>query len=126
MVVTLSLNDVLMFILSIAGITLLIYLVISINNINRVIKDVKYILEKNKNSIDVTIASLPAIASNIKSISGDVREGMLTIASSVETLEKNIDKSSGRVTEKTEMALDYVQVLSEVIKVGLSYLKKRK
>lgn len=126
MAVTISLNDVFTFILLVAGITLLVYLVITVGNINSVLKEIKYTLRKNKDNIDNTISSLPGIASNISAITGELQEGVQTIASTAEIIEKNIGKSSGKLTEKTEIALDYVQILSEVIRSVINYIAKRK
>lgn len=126
MTVTISLNDVFTFILLVAGITLIVYLVITVGNINSVIKEIKYTLRKNKDNIDNTISSLPGIASNISAITGELQEGVQTIASTAEIIEKNIGKSSGKLTEKTEIALDYVQILSEVIRSVINYIAKRK
>ena len=126
MAFTISFNDALIFLLFAAGIALLVYLAITVSNINNILKDVKYIVNKNKNNIDNTISSLPAIASNIRGITGELREGVQTIAATAETIEKNIAKSSSSISEKTELAVDYVQILSELIKTGINYLSKRK
>ena len=126
MVVTISLNDVLIFILSVAAITLLVYLAITLSNINSILKDVKYIVSKNKNNIDSTISSLPGIASNIQGITGEVREGVQTIAATSKTIERNLANSSGSISEKAEMTVDYVQIISELVKTGINYLSKRK
>ena len=126
MAVTISLNDVFIFILLVACITLLVYLVITVGNINSVLKEVKYTLRKNKDNIDNTISSLPGIASNISAITGELQEGVQTIASTAEIIEKNIAHSSSKMTEKAEIAIDYVQILSETIRAGINYLAKRK
>lgn len=126
MVVTISLNDVLIFVLSVAAITLLVYLAITLSNINSILKDVKYIVNKNKNNLDNTISSLPGIASNIRGITGEVREGVQTIASMSETIEKNLTNSSGSIVQKAEVAVDYVQIMSELIRTVVKYLEKRK
>ena len=126
MVVSISLNEVLIFILFAAGIGVLVYLGFVLNNINSILKDVKFIVAKNKNNLDSTIASLPDIVSNVRTISGEVSEGMTTIAATAETIEKNIADSSGSIVNKTEIAVDCVQVLSVLIKTGINYLGKRK
>ena len=84
MIVSISFNEVLMFILSIVGISVLVYLAFALSNINIILKDVKYIVQKNKNNLDNTIASLPEIASNLREITGGVSEGMITIAATAE------------------------------------------
>ena len=126
MEVTISFNDALIFILSFAGIAVLVYLAVAVNNINSILKDVKYLVNRNKNNIDNTMSSLPGIAANIKGITGELREGVQTIAATAENIEKNISKSSSSITEKTEIAVDYVQILSEIIKTGINYFAKRK
>jgi len=126
MALTISLNDALMFLLSLAGIALLIFLASTLSNINSILKDVKYIVSKNKNNIDNTISSLPGIASNIQGITGEVREGVQTIAVTAETIEKNLANSSGSISDKAEIAVDYVQIISELVKTGINYLSKRK
>ena len=126
MVVTISFNEVLTFILLVAGIARLVYLVITASNINSILKDVKVTLSKNKDNIDNTISSLPGIASNLSVITGEIREGVQTIAATAETIEKNIGNLSGKLTEKTEIAIDGVQIVSEIVRSGINYLAKRK
>jgi len=126
MAFTISLNDALMFLLSVAGIALLVYLASTLSNINSILKDVKYIVSKNKNNIDSTISSLPGIAFNIQGITGEVREGVQTIATTAESIERNLANSSGSISDKAEIAVDYVQIISELVKTGINYLSKRK
>lgn len=126
MAVTISLNDALIFLLSVTGIVLLVYLASTLSNINSILKDVKYIVSKNKNNIDSTISSLPEIASNIQGITGEVREGVQTIAATSVTIEKKLANSSGSISDKAEITVDYVQIISELVKTGINYLSKRK
>ena len=126
MAVTISFNEVLTFILLVAGITLLVYLVITASNINSILRDIKVTLRKNKDNIDNTISSLPGIAFNISAITGELQEGVQTIAATAEIIEKNISNSSGKLNEKTEIAIDGVQIVSEIIRSGMNYLAKRK
>lgn len=124
MTITVSLNDVLIFILSIAGIALLLYLAIALNNINSILKDVRYIFNKNKNDIDDTIISLPGIAANIKGITEEVREEMQTLVATAKIFERNVSLNS--IAERNVTAVDYVQIISEIIKTGINYLQNRK
>lgn len=124
MTITVSLNDVLIFILSIAGIALLLYLAIALNNINSILKDVRYIFNKNKNDIDDTITSLPGIAANIKGITEEVREEMQTLVATAKIFERNVSLNS--IAERNVTAVDYVQIISEIIKTGINYLQNRK
>ena len=126
MPVTISFNEVLTFILLVAGITLLVYLVITASNINSILKDVRVTLNKNKGNINNTISSLPGIASNLSAITGELQVGVQTIAATAEIIEKNVSNSSGKLTEKADIAVDSVQILSEIIRSGINYFAQRK
>lgn len=125
MVVTISLNDILIFVISVVGIALLVYLFVVINNINSILKNVRYIFNKQKDNIDNTITSLPEIGDNIRGITGEVKEGVHSLIVTAETIEKNITQPSRLIAGKTEIALDCVRILSDIIKVGTNYFKKK-
>ncbi|MCB2293556.1 hypothetical protein LGK95_08480 [Clostridium algoriphilum] len=126
MVISISFNNILIFVISILSITLLIYLIVVVKNINSVTKDVKYIFTKDKNSIDNTITSLPKIASNIETLTEDVKEGVHSIIVTSKDSEENKAQSSVSTAKKVEVALDYVLIFSEIVKVGINYFKKPK
>ena len=73
-------------------------------------------MNKNKDNIDNTISSLPEIASNLSAITGEIREGVQTIAATAEIIENNIGQSSSKLTEKTAIAIDGVQIFSMFLK----------
>jgi len=119
---------ILSFILNPAGFTVLVYLAISIRNINFFLKELRLLLEANRKNIDSTMDSIPEIASDIKSITGDVREGVVALTDTADNIQKNISESSSTATEKAEIAIEYIQIAGQIAKMGIDYFgnKKRK
>lgn len=128
MEITISINQIITFFLYAAGFAVLIYLTISIKNHNSFLKELRFLVESNRKNIDSTMDSLPIIASDIKSITGDVREGVVALTNTAESIQKNLSDSSSSVSEKTEIAIEYIQIAGQVVKMGIEYFgnKKRK
>ncbi len=126
MEITLTLNQIISFFLYIAAFVVLVYLAISIRNINFFLKELRLLVETNKKNIDSTMDSLPVIASDIKNITGDVKGGILTLTNTAETIQKNISDSSNTATEKAEIAIEYVQVVGQILKMGIDYFENKK
>lgn len=128
MEITISINQIITFFLYAAGFAVLIYLTISIKNHNSFLKELRFLVESNRKNIDSTMDSLPIIASDIKSITGDVREGVVALTNTAESIQKNLSDSSSSVSEKTEIAIEYIQIAGQVVKMGIDYFgnKKRK
>lgn len=126
MTFTLTLNGVLIFLASIAGIVLLIYLIMTAIKLNRILKDVKDILDKNKNNVDSIMISLPKISSNIEGITGELNDGVQSIASTVGTIEKSMVKTTKAMEEKTENIVDYIYVVTDVVKAIIGMFQKKK
>nr|WP_312579512.1 hypothetical protein [Sedimentibacter sp.] len=126
MEITISLNQIITFILYASGFAVLVYLTICIRNINFFLKELRLLVETNRKNIDSTMDSLPVIASDIKSITGDVRESVVTLTDTAENIQKNISDSSSTVAEKAEIAIEYVQVLGQIAKMGIDYFGNKK
>lgn len=126
MTFTITLNDILIFLLSAAGLTLLIYLISAVIKLNKVLNDIKSTLDKNKSNIDSVMASLPEIAKNVNEITGDLNHGVQAIASTAENIGHSVTKASASMEEKAENVVDYIQVAGEMIKAIIGLFKKRK
>jgi methyl-accepting chemotaxis protein len=84
------------------------------------------VVETNRKNIDTTMDSLPEIASNIKSITGDVHEGVVTLTNTAENIQKNISDSSNSAAEKLDVTLEYVQAVGQIAKMGIDYFGNKK
>lgn len=126
MEITISVNQIITFFLYTAAFAVLVYLTISIRNINFFLKELRLLVETNRKNIDSTMDSLPVIASDIKNITGDFREGVVTITNTAENIQKNLLDSSSTVLDKTEIAFEYIQVIGQVLRMGMDYFNNKK
>jgi methyl-accepting chemotaxis protein len=126
MEITISINQIITFFLYTAAFAVLVYLTISIRNINFFLKELRLLVETNRKNIDSTMDSIPVIASDIKNITGDFREGVVIITKTAEDIQKNLSDSSNTVLDKTEIAIEYIQVVGQVVKTGLDYFNNKK
>ncbi len=126
MTFTIDLGDILLFLLCVAGIVFLIYLTVLIRNVIKLVKDANALIDKNRPNIDLTMSTLPGISANIESITTDVKQGVVTVTNTAERIETNLTNSAAGVVDKTEMAIDYVQVVAQLIRSALSLMDSKK
>lgn len=131
MTFTVTLNDILIFLASIAGIVLLVYLALTAIKLNRILTDVKYIVDKNKDNIDSIMVSLPrittnvqGITTNVQDITGELNDGVKAIGKTAETIEKSLLRTSRKVKNKTENIVDYIQLVGEITRKVTRLFKK--
>ncbi|MBP1926499.1 methyl-accepting chemotaxis protein [Sedimentibacter acidaminivorans] len=125
MEITITINQIISFFLYTAIFAVLVYLTISIRNINLFLKELRLLVETNRKNIDSTMESLPVIASDIKSITGDVKEGITTLTNTAENIQNNISDSSNTAAKKAEITIEYVQVVGHILKMGIDYFDKK-
>jgi len=126
MEITISINQIISFFLYTAGFAVLVYLFIAIRNINFFLKELRLLIETNKKNIDSTMDSLPLIASDVKSITGDVRESVGSLTSTAENIQKSISDSSSSSADKVEIAIEFVQIAGQILKMGVDYFGDKK
>lgn len=123
---TLTFMDVLLFILVTASIVLVIFLILFIKNLTDTLKYAKGMLCDNRENIDATLEALPAISKNVEKITGDVKNGVDAVSKTTEIVEEVFKEHSETFLDKTEVAVDYIQILIQLVKSGLSYWENRK
>lgn len=123
---TVNLGEIMIFLLCLAGIVFLIYLTVLIKNVVKLVKDANALIDKNRPNIDLTMSTLPGIGANIESITTDVKQGVVTVTNTAERIENNLANSAVGVVDKTEMAIDYVQVIAQLVRSGLSFMENKK
>ena len=74
MTFTINFVDVLWGALAIIGAVVLIYLIITLANVIKILKNVNSLLEANKNNLDTTLGNVAHISENAKDISDVVTE----------------------------------------------------
>ncbi|MFZ5990019.1 MAG: hypothetical protein ACOYWZ_23225 [Bacillota bacterium] len=118
--ITFSLLDLANFILYTLGTAALVVLIITFININRLVKRVNKLVEKNEDNINRTVTTMPEAINNVNEVSLGIKRGIDKAGAAMETLESSICETVTAVSEGTEGFFDFVSIAGEVLKAVLS------
>jgi len=107
------------FILYTLGAALIVVVIITFININRFIKRLDKLVEKNEENINRTMGTVPEIAKNVNDVTNGVKQGVDRIGDTVDAVESSICDTIVTVTEGAEGLLDFVSIAGEILKVIL-------
>lgn len=93
----LTVQDLFKLILFLLGIGVLTYLILVLNNINKLLGQARAMAESNLKEIDTTIKQLPEISENINAITKEARITLVNLQPEVNSLLHNINTISGKV-----------------------------
>jgi uncharacterized protein YoxC len=71
--ITFTLSDLGIALLMIAGLVLIVYLIITLVNINKTIKNVNLLIDDNRENINKTVSTVPEICGNVNDITSSVK-----------------------------------------------------
>jgi len=139
-----SLIDLGYFILFALLAALVIYLIITLKNINDLLKEAKRITIDNEKSLQITLESVSSITNNIDFITKDINSmstlvkggfqradrtlGVVekNIKGSAESVKDNVDQSLGAVRRNVEELASYIGLLTKTVESVLGIFVKRK
>ena len=102
-----------------------IYLFIALNHLIGILKKVRGILDKHESNIDKTLDRLPSIAGNIDEAAINVKQGVEKAAATVDAVGDTISETVAAVSSGTQEAVEYVKIISEIVKVLISTFGKK-
>lgn len=123
---TLTLEELLIFIVYLLGIGLGVFLIIAIKNIVGILKRINGLLDENQESINSILQETPLIMENVNKITADVEDSIKTLKPSVTNIVKNVDTISDDVTETIDKVTYTVDVVGESIEDTVDSLKNHK
>lgn len=112
---TITVKELLTFILYILGIGLLGYLVVLIKNANKIISKARKILEENEEEIQTTLEQLPDISTNVNCISEDLRELIEDISPEVTDIVTNANSITEKLDDTSDNVLGAIDVVTESV-----------
>lgn len=121
-----SVRDLLNFIMYFLGGTALIIFIIALIYVIKFVKRLDKLVEKNADNIDKTVSVLPEVADNINAVSLSLKNGIDKAEQTVEAIEDYVCDTVTTVSQGTEGILDFVGVVSEVIKSVLGFFSSGK
>jgi uncharacterized protein YoxC len=122
--ITISLPDLGLFILFVLACGVAVFLIMTLYNINRVVKKVNSIMEAGSEDLNKTIALLPETVGNVNEVAVSVKSNVDKIGSVVESVEGAVAETAAAVTDKTQDALEIVRIAGTVVKTILNAFSK--
>lgn len=98
----LTVQDLFKLILFLLGIGVGAYLIMALNKINKILDNIKNLMDNNSEELDITIKQLPGISKNINDITEETNNTLRRVSPDIEALIHNSGKISGSVTSITE------------------------
>lgn len=98
----LTVQDLFKLILFLLGIGVGAYLIMVLNKINKILDNVKNLMENNSEELDLTLKQLPGISKNINNITEETNNTLKKVSPDIEALIHNSGRISGSVTSITE------------------------
>ena len=102
-----------------------IYLFIALNHLTCILKRARGILDKHESDIDKTLDKLPSIAGNIDEAAVNVKQGVEKAAATVDSIGDTVTETVAAVSSGTQEAVEYVKIISEIVKVLISTFGKK-
>lgn len=99
-------------VLTLLGCAALVYIIITLNNFNKLIRNANDILKENKNSINDSVSKFPEVVSSLKEVGTDMKD--ITEAITDVTAEFIVTKEN--IKSNFEVATDILTILRSVFK----------
>lgn len=137
---TVSLQDIFIFLILILLIVLGAYLILALRNANEVLKYARNILKTNEESIEKLIKPIPVITENLakatkdapevmanmKAITGTIKDGVVKAEEAVDVIGEGIAETVSVVRGSAEDITAYIKIISEVVKIIIGVFSKSK
>lgn len=114
---TLTIQDLFKLILFLLGIGVGTYIILVLNNINKLLGQARSLAAANYDEIDTTIKQLPEISENINAITKDAKNTLIKLTPEVDSLLHNINSISGKVEDITNIIDDTTQKVGDTVEV---------
>lgn len=113
----LTVQDLFKLILFLLGIGVGTYLILVLNNFNKLLGQVRSIAESNTKELDITIKQLPEISENINAITKEAKTALTNLSPEVNSLLHNINSISGKVESVTNLIDDTTHKVNDTVDV---------
>ncbi|NLD50891.1 MAG: hypothetical protein GX660_27430 [Clostridiaceae bacterium] len=104
----------------IVGIIAVVIVIVTFLNLNRLVKRVDKLVEKNDDHINKTVNVMPELVKNANEVSIGLKQGIDKANNTIETIGDSICETVTTVSEGTEGFFDFVSIAAEVVKALLN------
>lgn len=117
---TISIQDLGLFIIFCLIVAVAIFLIITLNNLNNIIKRANSMMDKNGENINKALTMLPETLKNVNDVAANVKENSEKVGNVIETVEGAVSETAAAVSDRTESILDFVKIANNVVKIILN------
>lgn len=121
-----SLTDFLLIIVALVVVLLGIYAVITLRNMNSLIKGFGNLLEKNADPFTKSMALLPETIKNTGFLAKSAQEQIEDIGSTVDALGSSFVETAVSLNEKTVSGVSFIKTIVDVVSLIKDYLDSRR
>ena len=102
-----------------------VYLFITLNNLNGILKKVRGLLDDNSPNINKALDKLPSIANNIDGAANNAKDGIEKASETIDIVGGTVSETVLTVSEGTQEAVEYVKIIAEIVKVIMNTFVKK-
>lgn len=121
-----SLADLWLSILVVVAVVVGTYAVITLRNVNSLVKDFGKLLEKNADPLTKSLALLPETIKNTSSLAKSAQEQIDDIGSTVNSLGSSLAETAASLNEKTVSGVSFVNTVVDVVSIVKDYMGSRR
>lgn len=121
-----SLTDLWLSILVVVAVVVGTYAVITLRNVNSLVKDLGKLLEKNADHLTKSVALLPETIKNTSSLAKSAQEQIDDIGSTVNSLGSSLAETAASLNEKTVSGVSFVNTVIDVVSIVKDYMDSRR
>ena len=124
--ITISLEELGLFVLFILILGVGAYLAVTLKNLNGLVKEIRELLDANRKNIDQSLTHLPAIAENLNEASYGVKKGVNQTEAIIEQVSANVGDTLIAVHKTADSISTYSIIVTEIVKALMDLFPKWK
>lgn len=121
-----SLSDFLLTIIVVVAVVVGIFAVITLRNVNSLVKGFEKLLEKNSDSLTKSVSLLPETIKNTSSLAKTAQEQIDDIGSTVNSLGGSLAETAASLNEKTVSGISFINTVVDVVSIVKDYIDSRR
>lgn len=121
-----SLSNFLLSIIVVVAVVVGIFAVITLRNVNSLVKGLEKLLERNSDYLTKSVSLLPETIKNSSSLAKTAQEQIEEIGLTVNSLGSSLAETAASLNEKTVSGVSFVNTVVDVVSIVKDYIDSRR
>jgi len=121
-----SLSNFLLSIIVVVAVVVGIFAVITLRNVNSLVKGLEKLLERNSDYLTKSVSLLPETIKNSSSLAKTAQEQIEEIGLTVNSLGSSLAETAASLNEKTVSGVSFVNTVVDVVSIIKDYIDSRR